>query len=115
MTVLSHVKNTQSLHYLLRHTKEIYGIKFYCKNSITYIITSDDTYKLEYNSKEKKYYFISTSKHYFISERWFERGLFRIACKKTYEEINLTPSEEDWRKFFNDAYKYGAMINGLES
>ena len=106
MTVLSYVKNNRSLRYILQYTKEIYGIKLYCKNSVSYITTIDDTYKLEYNIKEKKYYFISTTKNFVISERWLERGLFKIATKKIYEEIGTNPTVDDWRRFFNDAYKY---------
>ena len=110
MLALSHVENTLALRYILRYSREVYGTKLYCKNQVTYVSTCDDTYKLEYDPKSDKFYFISTSNHFFFCERYFERGLFKVASKRTYDEIGLKPTVEDWREFFNDAYKSGVYM-----
>jgi hypothetical protein len=104
--VLSHIENTLTLRHILRYSREVYGARLYCKNQVTYVNTCDDTYKLEYDSESGKFYFISTSNHFLLCERYFERGLFKVASKRIYDEIGLKPTVEDWREFFNDAYKY---------
>lgn len=94
--------------YILAHIKRIYGAQILYRNRVIYIKTEDDIYQIDLHlAHEGIYRFISATKPLILTETCLARGFFYVAAYASYKKANIIPTQEDWKKFLNDAYKYG--------
>jgi hypothetical protein len=99
--------------YVLAYAKKVYGAKIFYRNRAIYIKTQADVYKIDLHlANESIYRFISMTKPLVLTETCLARGFFRVCAFSTYKDAQKIPTNKDWEKFLNDAYKYIA-IGGL--
>ena len=98
--------------YVLAHIKRTYGALIFYRNRTFYIKTTDDIYRIDFRLAEENIYrFVSMTKPMVLTETNLARGFFRVAAHSTYKETKQIPTYQDWKRFLNDAYKYGVKEN----
>ena len=96
---------------VLLYAHHVYGTQMLYRNRAMYVRTAEDTYYVDLHlAHEGIYRFYSTTKPLVLTETCLERGVFRVAAFSLYKRANKIPTNSDWEKFVNDAYKYMATI-----
>ena len=94
--------------YVIAYCKRIYGMRLLGKNGKFYLETTGGTYRIDRHlSHEQIYLFHNVDCPLTLTETNLGRAFFKLAAFSTYKEIGIVPSQKDWEKFLNDAYKYG--------
>lgn len=97
--------------YVVIHCRNIYGMRILYRNRVLYVKTSDDTYSCDFSlAKHCIYCFHSMTKPFVLTETCLARGFFRLAAHESYKKANKIPTNSDWEKFLNDAYKHTIMM-----
>lgn len=92
--------------YVLAYIKRVYGAQILYRNRVVYIKTEDDTYRIDLSLARRSIYrFHSTTKPFVLTDTCLARGFFRVAAHATYKAVNKIPTNDDWERFLNDAYK----------
>ena len=96
--------------YIISYLKNIYGGQLFHKNNKLILKVNNETYFI-YPSKADKNYYIFELKQYplILRDHNFLRGLFKVWSHSINVKNKIIPSEEDWKKFINDAFKYGVI------
>jgi hypothetical protein len=99
---------TNNILFYIRH---VYNAWLFSRNCAVYFRTEDDIYYIDTHLAYKNVFrFCSTTRPLTLVDSNFERGLFRLAAYASYKEANRIPSQEDWEKFVNDAYRYSYTL-----
>ena len=93
--------------FILDYAKLIYNMHIFYKNRKMYVKTEDDTYLLDLHlANESIYRFYSITRPMVLTETCLGRGFFKVAAHASYKAAQKIPTNQDWKKFLNDAYKY---------
>lgn len=96
--------------YVVIHCRRVYGARLLYKNRIFYFQTEDGIYRIDLSLSPKGIYrFYNTEKPLVLTESCLARGFFRLAALHTYKETGTIPTQSDWERFLNDAYRYGVV------
>ena len=96
--------------YVVIHCRRTYGARLLYKNRVFYFQTEDGVYRVDLSLSRKGIYrFYNTEKPLVLTESNLARGFFRLAALCTYKETGMVPTQSDWERFLNDAYRYGIM------
>lgn len=94
--------------YVVIHCRRTYGARLLYKNRVFYFQTEDGIYRIDLSLSNKGIYrFYNIEKPLVLTESNLARGIFRLAALRTYKEAGVVPTQSDWERFLNDAYKYG--------
>lgn len=94
--------------YVVIHCRRTYGARLLYKNRVFYFQTEDGIYRIDLSLSNKGIYrFYNIEKPLVLTESNLARGIFRLAALRTYKEAGVIPTQSDWERFLNDAYKYG--------
>jgi hypothetical protein len=93
--------------YIIAHCKRIYGMQILYKNRKVYVKTSDNVYQIDFTfANNNVFRFIDDKNSLVLTETCLPRALFKLASRTVYKEIDKEPTQEDWERFVNDAYRY---------
>ena len=96
---------------VLLYAHYVYGTQILYRNRAMYVRTVEDTYYVDLRlAHEGIYRFCSITKPLVLTETYLERGVFRVAAFSSYKRANKIPTNSDWERFVNDAYKYVATM-----
>lgn len=96
---------------ILFYIRYVYNAWLFSRNRAVYFRTEDDIYHVDIHLAHKNVFrFYSTTRPLALIDSNFGRGLFRLAAHAAYKEANKIPSQKDWEKFINDAYKYSYTL-----
>ena len=95
---------------VLLYARHVYGTQMFYRNRAMYLKTEDDIYRVDIHLAHKSIFrFHSMTYPMVLTDTNFARGIFRIAALHTYKETGNIPTQSDWERFLNDAYKFGTM------
>ena len=104
--------------HIIRHLRATYGGVISYKDNCFYVEINGDKFRVNLTDKERFGYYTffhrdSGSRldgkmyyHVQLKDKCLAHGLFLIWCHKFNKDIGIWPTNEDWLKFVNDAYKY---------
>lgn len=100
--------------YVLAHAKHTYGARVLYRNRALYIQTEDYTYRLDLRlAPANVYRFIAIQAPIVLIDTCLARGFFKVAAHATYKAVNKIPTNADWERFLNDAYKNGVYLEEI--
>ena len=93
--------------YIIAHCKRVYGMQILYKNRKVYVKTSDNIYQIDFTfANNNVFRFIDDKDSLVLTETYLPRAFFKLASRIVYKEIDKEPTQEDWERFVNDAYRY---------
>lgn len=104
--------------HIIRHLRNTYGGVISLKDNCLYVEVSGDKFRVNLTDKARFGYYTFfhrdsgkrlDGKYYYhtqLKDGCLAHGLFLVWCHKFNKEIGIWPTQEDWFKFINDAYKY---------